>query len=342
MKSEDKVVDEKEEFLRQPFDLRRFVLLGGRRLWIALIVMLAGAVLFGMFCFLKQEVLGDDPFYRCDSLYHIDFAGGQEEEAQAWFNDYTWNDIIDSDVIAGVAATILDDIDKQYIADATFVPTMSDIHLFHIYVDDPDADKAKKIRDALEITLASFSYRRADIDDISSWKRGDPELTIHTSTLLRWIIAGAVIGLLVGMAAVAGHYILDDTVRIEKDVENAGARCLGVVLQGKKDEKEEKRLKELLAKELEGVEQLRIVDPAGTAISEKSAGYIRSLIPGSIKLNTGDAGAKNLLCIEAGSITASELHRQLGGKKEAAILCDVKPGLHYAYYFYGKRKEKSK
>ena len=341
MKSEEKVIESSEEsFLREPFDLRRFVLLAGRRSWIVLPVMLAGAVLFGLFCFVKQEVFGPDPFYRCDSLYHIDFAGGQEEEAQAWFNDYTWNDIVDSDVIAGVAATILDDIDKQYIADATFVPTMTDIHLFHIYVDDPDAEKAEKIRDALEITLASFSFRRGDIDDISSWKRGDAELVTHTSTLLRWVIAGAVVGLLIGLAMLAGHYILDDTVRLEKDVEKAGARCLGVVLLGKKDEKEEKRLKEQLAAELEGVSQLRIVDPAGTAISEKSAGYIRSLIPGSIKLNTGDAGAKTLLCVEAGSITASELHRQLAGKDEAAILCDAKPGLHYAYYFYGKRKEK--
>ena len=338
MKSEDKGMD--EDFLRQPFNLRRFVLLGGRRLWIVLPVMLAGAVLFGLFCYIKQEVYGPEPFYRCDSLYHIDFAGGQEEEAQAWFNDYTWNDVIDSDVIAGVAATILDGIDKQYIADATFVPTMTDIHLFHIYVDDPSAEKAEKIRDALEITLASFSFRRGDIDDISSWKRGDAELVTHTSTLLRWVIAGAVVGLLAGLAMLAAHYILDDTIRLEKDVENAGARCLGVVLKDKKDEKEEQRLKELLAEELKGVSQLRIVDPAGTAISEKSAAYVRGLLPGGIKLNTGDPEAKTLLCVEAGSISASELHRQLQGRKEAAILCDARAALHQAYYFFGRRKEK--
>ena len=314
-------------------------MLSVRKIWMIMIGAAAGAILFGGFAFIKQKVYAPDPVYRNDSLYLISFTEGKEVDTQASFNDYTWNDIIDSDIIAGTASKFMSDMSKEYLADATTVPTMSDIRLFHIYVEDPDAKKADLMQNALELALAILPEYVDGMENISAIERGKAEPVIPLTTITRWAVAGAVIGALVALLLAAYVYIMDDTVRIAEDIRTAGVRCLGVMFKNTESKAEEERLKKALNDVYKDVKEIRMIDPAGTAVTAEEAGKIKAMLPEDTEYNTGSSKAEDLLCVAAGSISISELKRYTEGKEANVILCGADHKLHRVYYFYSKKKE---
>ncbi|MBP5608930.1 MAG: hypothetical protein J6X66_11800, partial [Lachnospiraceae bacterium] len=273
------------------------------------------------------------------SLYLISFAEGKEVDTQASFNDYTWNDILDSDIIAGTASKLMSGMTKEYLANATTVPTMSDIRLFHIYVEDPDAEKADMMQTALELALAILPEYVDGMENISAIERGKAELVIPVTTITRWAVAGAVIGVLAALLLTAYVYIMDDTVRIAEDIKSSGARCLGVMFRNAESKAEEDRLKAALNEVFKDVKEIRMTDPAGTAVSSAEADKIKSMLPEDIKYNTGNREAADLFCVAAGSIGISELKRFIEGKEANVVLCGADHKLHRVYYFYSNKKE---
>lgn len=331
----------KDDIKDRGFDLRRFMMLSVRRVWILILGALAGGIFFGGFAYIKQVIKAPEPVYRNDSLYLISFTQGEAEAAQAQFNDYTWNDVLDTDAIAGIAASILgDEIDKAYVAASTTVPTMSDISMFHVYVEDTDPEKADQIQNALTLSLGIFPQYITGMESITVLDRGKAELVIHTTTITRWMVAGAIIGALAALIILAYVYIMDDTVRIAEDIKTAGGRCLGILFKDKTDEAEEERLQEAVTDSFKKVQEVRMIDPAGTAVSAEVAGKIKAMMPDDVKFNTGNKDAKVLLCVAAGSISIAELKRFTDEGNTDVVLCDASRKLHRIYYFYGDRKGK--
>ena len=327
----------KDEFADRGFDLRRFLMLAVRRLWIVILGAVTGALLFGVFSYVKQIIYAPEPIYRNDSLYHITFT---QEEAKDYYNDYTWNDVLDTDAIAGIASEFMKDTDKNYIAASTTVPTMSDISLFHVYVDDPDPQKADDIQTALSLALSIFPQYISGMDSIEVMDRGSAQLLIWNTTIVRWTVAGAIIGVLASLFILAYVYIMDDTVRIAEDIRTAGGRCLGVLFKDKESPREEERLKEALNEAFSKAGEIRMIDPAGTAVSAETAGRIRAMLPDTIEFNTGNKDARVLLCVAAGSISISELKRFTSEGNTDIVFCDAPYKLHRIYYFYANRREK--
>ena len=322
----------KADNLDRGFDLRRFLMLSVRRLWMLLMGALIGAVLFGGYRFLKERVFAPAQLYRCDVEFLISFTKGEEEETQAYFNDYTWNDVIDTDVIAGSAAAIVEGADKEYIAAATTVPTMTDIRMFHVYIDDTDPEMANRIMNAIELSVMVFPNYVDGMDSISVLDRNAARPLIENSTIIRWAVAGAIIGVMAAMLLLAYKYVMDDTIRIVEDINTAGGRCLGVLFKNKDDASEESRLKEALNAEFGNAEEIRIIDPAGTAVSAESADRIKAMLPESIKYNTGNKDAKIICCVAAGSLSIAELKRFMQDKDTAVVLCEADHKLHAVYY----------
>ncbi|MCR5250251.1 MAG: hypothetical protein K6E50_06580 [Lachnospiraceae bacterium] len=324
------------------FDLRRFLLLFVRRLWMFLPGMVIGALLFGGYRFVKEKIFAPETIYRNDTLYSIEFTIGQEGETQAWYNDATWNDVIDTDVIAGVASRFLTDVNKSTIAKASFVPTLTDIHMFHVYVDDRDPQRADDIQNALGLALQIFASTAPGFESISVWDRGKAKVVEEISTILRWTVAGACIGALVSFLLLAYCYVMDDRILLAADVRRGGGKCLGVMFKGKEDAREEARLREELQKQFKDTEALRIVDPVGTAVPAEAARHVMEMLPEGIRLNTGEKDAEKLICIAAGSVGVAELSRFLEHENGAVVLCEASPSLHRAYYFHSVKRNAKK
>ena len=327
--------------LDRGFDLRRFLLLSVRRLWMLLVGAVIGAVLFGGYRFLKEKVFAPAQIYRADTEFYINFTKGQEEDTQAYFNDYTWNDVIDTDVIAGSAAAIVEGADKEYIAAATFVPTLSDIRMFHVQVDDTDPAMANRIMNALELSIMVFPNYVDGMDSITVLDREPAKAVVEMSTIFRWAAAGAIIGILAAILVLSYVYVMDDTIRIAEDIKTAGGNCLGILFKGKQSEREEESLKEALDREFGKTEEIRMIDPAGTAVPAEAAARIKEMLGGDKKYNTGNKEAKILCCVAAGSMSIAELKRFVQDKDTAVVFCEADHKLHGLYYFYANRKEAS-
>ena len=345
-----------DSFLSGQFDLRRFLLLAGKKLWWLLIGAAAGAILFGGGYFVKSQVLAGPAVYRSDALYYITFAEGAEEIKQHFYNDYTWNDVLDSDEIAGVAAGMSGGISKEQIAAATRIPTMSDIHMIHVYVEDSDPEVAEQIQNSIGVALSYFAHTTEDgFTEISQWDRKPAEILTEKNLISRWLIAGALLGVLCALLGVAYVYVMDDTVRLECDlypVAGMRERIAGSVFDGKKDTKEQELLRERLQQLLDGRRSVKLTGADGKPADDTVVEAVRGVLPEGVSILNGNTKGKKektepeaavtVCCVSAGSITASQLKRlwaatEKKGWPEAVLLTDVKYALHRAYYL-GKNK----
>ena len=322
--------EEKERFMAEGFDLRRFLLLSPRKWWVLLLGMV------------------EEPVYRSDTLYYITFTEGRQDVTQLYYNDYTWNDVLDSDVVAGVAATMAGGITKEQIAAATRIPTMSDIRMFHVYVEDPVPETAEQIQNAIGVALAHFAGEAEGFESIVQWDRTPAEIVREHDLTGRWLICGAVLGALAALLIVLYIYVMEDTVRLESDLYHiAGMKgCIvGSLFAGKEDSREKERLKRLLAERIAGAKNVVAVQPDGRPADSSVAETVKKLLP----QGTGSKKAEDavrILCIPAGKYGVKRIGREwaaAGEKKPAAVLLyGVEYRLHKAYYFGRGRQPEEK
>ena len=273
---------QQDAFMAERFDLRRFLLLSAGKLWWLLIGAVLGAVLAGGGYYLRHNMNPAPEVYRSDALYYITFTEGEQDTTQLYYNDYTWNDVLDSDQIAGVAATMAGGITKEQIAAATRVPTMSDIRMIHVYVETGDPETAESIQNAMGIALGYFAHQTEGFEEIVQWDRQPAEVLKEANLINRWIIAGAVLGAICALLFVAFVYVMDNKVRLEKDlyrIDGLRDKIVGSLFAGKKDKKEQEHLREIMAEALEGRSTL-LIDWLGEEMpSEEVIAEIRALCP---------------------------------------------------------------
>lgn len=204
------------DYMLERVDYKRFVLINIKRIWIIIAGAVIGAALFALGYYVKNTILASEPMYRNDAMYHIVFDVDRYELTQHYYNDYTWNDVIDSDKIAGVAAKKLN-MDQTDIYEMTDVPTMSDITYFHLYVDAKEPELADKVQDALTDVLVEFAAEDEDFVSITRMDLNEASKIEKDNLSLRTTVAGGVIGLLFGFLLMCLLSAMDDAVYTIRD-----------------------------------------------------------------------------------------------------------------------------
>ena len=201
--------------MNEPFDFKRFALLNIKRIWIVLLAVVIGALLFlGLYSLYRS---GKEPIYRSDILYEIQFDRNQVDNIHDYYNDYTWNDILDSDAIAGVAADLLG-VDKADIAASTTIPTMSDIRFIHVYVDTDSANRSRLYADAMAIALSSYAMTTDGFASISIVDDEQVFMVEAGSYFVRCTLSGAVVGLIIGLLVLCYTNAMDDRIYFAGDI----------------------------------------------------------------------------------------------------------------------------
>lgn len=224
-----------DRFLQEKFDNRRFLLLNLKKIWQIAVGAAAGACLFAFLYFLKTDILQGEPLYRAQTLYEITFDREQAGNIHDYYNDYTWNDILDSDQIAGRAAEKLGDIGKEEIAAATTIPTMSDIRFIWVYVDMESGEQADRVAAALGEALREFALATDGFSEIAAWDVKETNQIRENSLTGRMAAAGAVIGALAACFVICFSNAMDDSVYTEQDAEEKfGVLPAGVIMKSGK------------------------------------------------------------------------------------------------------------
>lgn len=236
-----------EQFMKEEFDFKRFFLLNIKRIWIVIVGSMLVAGLFLSFYQFARTINHKD-VYRVDAIYNIEFDMDLYGDTIQYYNDFTWNDIIDSDVIGGQAAVRLG-IDEAVIYEATFVPTMSDIRIIHVYVDSEDKELAAKIQGEIASSLYAFGNNTPGFLSIELWSISNPELIQEEVFTKRIFAFGLIVGFVLSVLYLFYKNAMDDSIYTLQDAKNYTGKTAIGILTDKSSEEEINNIK-LILKEL--------------------------------------------------------------------------------------------
>ncbi|MBR6344215.1 MAG: hypothetical protein IKR70_00595 [Lachnospiraceae bacterium] len=198
-------------------DLKRFCILNKKRWYLIPVLMIAGAVFFGGIYYIVMTLNAGDTVYRCKAYYYITFDEKEDETVTHYYNSYTWNDVLDCDLIAGRVAKNLG-MEKQYIADVSSVPGLSDVRFFWVYVDTADKEESVKIQNAFADVLPEFAASTPGFDSIVLWDAPTVSSVTEDFVTGRVTVFGGCVGLIAGILLLMFLSAVDDRVYVMGDV----------------------------------------------------------------------------------------------------------------------------
>lgn len=184
------------DYGREPFDMRLFVLLCLRRIWVVLAGTLAGLALAGGIYYVKNVTFGGVIPYTMDSKYYLEYAvDPSDQQTASYFASYTWNDFLKS---GDMTRQMLESLEIPMTAEeltASFeAELVSDLRICYIHTTAEDAEKAREIDRVAGEAIIAVGERQWELSEVSLLDRGEPQLATPDLRTLRACILGAVLG----------------------------------------------------------------------------------------------------------------------------------------------------
>ncbi len=348
-----------QDYLNEAVDLKRFALLNRKRIWIVLLGAVLGCLLFSGVYYIKAVLMAGPDMYRSKALYYITFDTEEFEAVHDYYNDFTWNEVLDSDEIMGKAASAIG-ADKQYMAEISVIPTMSDIRFIWVYFEDEDIESIQNMQEAIGQALSEFALEKEGFTSIERWdgpileKIEAPVLVVRN--LIFGLIAGAVSGLIVMLYLSAR----DSSIHTFEDFNNRfGVYPIGMVF-GKGKKYCDDRLRDNLAvlckeKNIEKINLFRAEALNEASENEfKAEDFEKNVMPSGVKVSMlyhenndsfiGDVtkDTPGIMLVRCGADDHGSLSRAVNNAKlmgvniVAYILVDGNEALYNSYYKVGK------
>ena len=203
-------------YMQRQIDWKRVWMLFSKKIWLVLVVTVAGALVGALGYKLVDMITGEGQFYRVSSDYYITF--NEDENGVDYYNAYTWDTILrDDPVVDVVMENISADISREKVKAAVSGEMLGDYRILTVYATSLDKQEAVIIADAYEVGLAKFADKIEMLDTIELWSREEvAPLVVNDYTVNMGLFGGAVAFVLT-LLLMAFFYILDDSVYIEND-----------------------------------------------------------------------------------------------------------------------------
>ncbi|MCD8038339.1 MAG: hypothetical protein LUE96_04565 [Lachnospiraceae bacterium] len=232
-----------------------------------LLLAAAGAVLGSGFYLAAALYASGNAMLVSETEYYIDFAQGRLE-AKDYYNDYTWNDVIATDLILGrMMEELGEDYDREEVKQMLFADILSDVRYLTITVTGSDEASVSAVSAAFENAIAIFGGSMDEFDSI--YKIEDNGIRKEHVELFSWraAVLGAAVFAGIGIFFIALAFMVGDRFYTKTDV----AKFLELPVcglsykDGVRADFRERRLLESL-KELQGqsgAEKIYLLDAAG-------------------------------------------------------------------------------
>lgn len=218
---------EKKGYMNQGMDLKRLVLVLGKKLWLILAATILGAVLGGMTYKVVKGITNGEPEYRASADYYISFF----EDGADYYNAYTWDNILRDDPIVDYALTLLPkEITKDMVKDSVTGEMLSDYRILTVHVNAKSKEVADTIAAAYEKSLWHFGQEMDLLDKVERWSQEEAVLFEKNNKTMNAALLGAIIALLLVTFVVLFYYILEDAFYVERDAEERfGLKVYGLL-----------------------------------------------------------------------------------------------------------------
>lgn len=223
-----------EEYLNRGMDLKRLMLYLQKKIWLALMLAVLGACCGGIIYQVMRSMKMPVEYEAVSKLY-ISFGHDESGEVYQYYNGYTWNDLLDTDPILDLVMMHLPGYEKEQVKEATTAEILSDIRLLTVTVRGENEKFVREIRSAVENGLREFANSSRELDQIEVIRSGVPERVYWDDRTVAACVTGAVILGAIALLAVGFHYVFDESIYVQGDVEKKyGVKALGVLTRNQK------------------------------------------------------------------------------------------------------------
>ena len=225
---------ERKRYLEQGIDLKRFILVLGRKLWLLLAGILAGALVGGISYKVITNITNGEPEYQASADYYITFNFDEFNYGADYYNAYTWDGILRDDPIVDYALTLLPkEITKDMVKAAVTGEMLGDYRILTVHVRCESKEIADMIADAYKESLWNFGQKIELLTSVELWSQEEAVLFEKNTKTANAALLGALLLFLLTLFGLLLYYVLEDAVYVEKDgVQRFGLPVYGFLTKG--------------------------------------------------------------------------------------------------------------
>ena len=222
-------------YMEQGIDLKRLVLVLGKKLWLILAGVILGAILGGITYKIVTNMTNGEPEYQANADYYITFNFDEFNYGADYYNAYTWDGILRDDPIVDYALTLLpEEITKDMVKAAVTGEMLGDYRILTVHVKTESKEKSDLIAAAYEKSLWNFGQKIELLDSVELWSQEEAVLFEKNTKTGNAAFLGALIAFCLVLFALLFYYCLEDAVYVEKDGEQRfGLPVYGLLTKGK-------------------------------------------------------------------------------------------------------------
>ena len=207
-------------YLEQGLDLKRLILVLGRKLWLIVVGAIVGAILGGVTYKIVTNIIDGEPEYQANADYYITFNFDEFNYGADYYNAYTWDGILRDDPIVDYALTLLpEDITKDTVKAAVSGEMLGDYRILTVHVKADTKEKADMIAAAYKESLWNFGQEIELLDSVELWSQEEAVLFEKNNKTGNAAFLGTLIVTLLVIFALLFYYVLEDACYVEKDAE---------------------------------------------------------------------------------------------------------------------------
>lgn len=227
-------MEKNEEYLNRGMDLKRLVLYLQKRIWLAVVLAVLGATCGGVIYQVARSIKMPVEYEAMSKLY-ISFGHDENGEVYQYYNGYTWNDLLDTDPILDLVMQELPGYERDEVMEATTAEILSDIRLLTVTVRGEDEKFVREIKSALESGLREYARDSEELDQIKVIRSGVPERVYWDDRTTSACVAGGVLLGVISLIAIVLHYVLDESIYVQEDIEKRyHCKALGILTRNQK------------------------------------------------------------------------------------------------------------
>lgn len=225
----------KNDYAKEGIDFKRLRLFFRKRIWIVVLMAVIGGGL-GALTYQVVRALNMPIQYQAVSKLYITFNEDKNGDVYQYYNGYTWNDLLHSDLVVGcILGYLPDKYKKEDVSEATEASILSDVRLLTVTVTGEDEKTVREIQSAVQTGLAAYATINYELQGITTIHSIAPKRILWEDKTTSSMIAGAV---LFGVITLMGYgiaFAIDDAIYVQSDLEKRYSyKALGVMPRSQK------------------------------------------------------------------------------------------------------------
>lgn len=204
---------EQKAWMEEGLDLKRLFFLWKKKIVWIVVSAVVGAILFAIGYKTVTSITDGEPLYQTTGDYYITFNFGEFENADDYYNAYTWDTILRQDILVDAALEQLPaGYTKEQIRESVAGEMLGDYRVLTVHVQNASAEVANAIAESYTMALENFPQKVDMLSQIECWNQ-IPAVVVekHTKTANAAML-GAILGFLAGFFWLAFTAVLNDTV----------------------------------------------------------------------------------------------------------------------------------